>query len=291
MPDEHKVTVAECAAVHAGLHGKLASLEEKIDTHFKSIEVNMISSFAQVTVRQDRANDAVAKLKESDIRRDEREKMQERGIGNFPWTGVSPPSPTRANLANARQAGMLTAGYTVVNNLSGVTAINKAATAAGPEWAHLAFVSVDVEVATTAATVREAVDGLRAQGKNVCIYTGGWFWNSFNLVGHDFSDVPCWLARYDGNPAMDTAPLIKLGPVIGKQYRNSHDLGGGTGDANTFDDSFIHKEKDDMPFLIHNAAGTYWEMCPGGFKKAIVFPALQAYAEAAGQGFSRGAGG
>src|SRR3989337_2588476 len=85
MPDEHKVTVAECAAVHAGLHGKLASLEEKIDTHFKSIEVNMISSFAQVTVRQDRANDAVAKLKESDIRRDEREKMQERVIANMRW--------------------------------------------------------------------------------------------------------------------------------------------------------------------------------------------------------------
>jgi len=89
MPDEHKVTVAECAAVHAGLHGKLASLEEKIDTHFKSIEVNMISSFAQVTVRQDRANDAVAKLKESDIRRDEREKMQERVIANFRWYVLS----------------------------------------------------------------------------------------------------------------------------------------------------------------------------------------------------------
>ena len=72
MTSEHKVTVAECAAVHAGLHGKLEALEEKIDTHFKSIEVDMISSFAQVTVRQDRANDAVAKLKESDIRRDER---------------------------------------------------------------------------------------------------------------------------------------------------------------------------------------------------------------------------
>ena len=89
MPDEHKVTVAECAAVHTGLHGKLASLEEKIDTHFKSIEVNMISSFAQVTVRQDRANDAVAKLKESDIRRDEREKMQERVIANFRWYVLS----------------------------------------------------------------------------------------------------------------------------------------------------------------------------------------------------------
>jgi len=140
---------------------------------------------------------------------------------------------------------MLTAGYTVVNNLSGVTAINKAATAAGPEWAHLVFVSVDVEVATTAAIVREAVDGLRAQGKLVCIYTGGWFWNSFNLAGQDFSDVPCWLADYDGNPAMDTAPLAKLGPVIGKQYKNSHDVGGVTVDANTFADSFL--KEDDMP--------------------------------------------
>ena len=157
------------------------------------------------------------------------------------WTGASSPSPARANLANARQAGMLTAGYTVVNNLSGNTAINKAATAAGPEWAHLAFVSVDVEVATTAAIVREAVNGLRAQGKLVCIYTGGWFWNSFTLAGQDFGDVPCWLADYDGNPALDTAPLTKLGPVIGKQYRNSHNLGGVTVDANTFDDSFIQE--------------------------------------------------
>ena len=39
-----------------------------------------------------------------------------------------------------------------------------------------------------------------------------------------------------------------------------------------------------MPFLIHNAAGTYWEMCPGGFKKAITFAALEAYAAAAAQG-------
>ena len=44
------------------------------------------------------------------------------------WTGVSPPAPARANLANARQAGMLTAGYTVVNNLPGITAIMVAAT-------------------------------------------------------------------------------------------------------------------------------------------------------------------
>src|SRR3972149_11923 len=165
------------------------------------------------------------------------------------WSGVSTPSPTRANLANARQAGMLTAGYTVVNNLSGVTAINKAATAAGPEWAHLAFVSVDVEVATTAAIVREAVDGLRAQGKKVCIYTGGWFWNNFNLTGHDFTDVPCWLADYDGNPALDTAPPAQPGAGVGQQDKKNPN--------------------------------------PGGAKKAIVFPALQAYAAAAEQGFPR----
>ena len=89
MPDEHKVTVAECAAVHAGLHGKLAALEEKMDTHFKSIEVNMATGFTQGLARADRANDAVAKLKESDIRRDEREKIQEKVIANFRWYVLS----------------------------------------------------------------------------------------------------------------------------------------------------------------------------------------------------------
>jgi len=158
------------------------------------------------------------------------------------WTGVSTPAPARANLANARQAGMLTAGYTVVNNLSGITAINKAATAAGPEWDHLSFVSVDVEVPTTPAIIREAVDGLRAQGKLVCIYSANWFWKSLDLSGHDFSDVASWLADYDGNPAIDTPPLNKLGPVIGKQYKNSHDIGGVTVDANAFDDAFIKEE-------------------------------------------------
>jgi len=151
------------------------------------------------------------------------------------WTGASTPSPARANLVNARAAGMLTAGYTVVN-MTPATAVNKAALAAGTEWEHLAFVSVDVEIATTPAIIRQAVDSLRTLGKKACIYTGGWFWGG---VTGDFSDVPAWLADYDGNPAMDTARLGRLGPVIGKQYKNSHDIGGVTVDANTFSDSFI----------------------------------------------------
>src|SRR3990167_1122783 len=83
------MTPGEGAAIHRGLTDTLEALEEKMATHFKSIEVNMMSSFAQVTVRQDRANDAVAKLKESDIRRDEREKMQEKVIANMRWYVLS----------------------------------------------------------------------------------------------------------------------------------------------------------------------------------------------------------
>src|SRR3990170_8511166 len=89
MTAERHVTPAECAAIHAGLHERLTSLEEKVDTHFKSIEVNMATGFTQGLARADRANDAVAKLKESDIRRDEREKMQERVIANFRWYVLS----------------------------------------------------------------------------------------------------------------------------------------------------------------------------------------------------------
>ena len=88
MPDK-VMTQGECAAIHHGLHEKLEAIEAKMETRFKSIEVNMIAGFTQVTVRQDKANDAVAKLKESDIRRDEREKMQERVIANFRWYVLS----------------------------------------------------------------------------------------------------------------------------------------------------------------------------------------------------------
>src|SRR3990167_5334867 len=72
------------------------------------------------------------------------------------WTGAVSPAPARANLANARQAGMLTAGYTVVNTLPAATAVNKAIGAAGAEWEHLNFIAVDVEGETTPATVRPA---------------------------------------------------------------------------------------------------------------------------------------
>ena len=122
------------------------------------------------------------------------------------WTGASTPTPARTNLVNARAAGMLTAGYTVVN-MTPATAVNKAALAAGTEWEHLAFVSVDVEIATTPAIIRQAVDSLRTLGKKACIYTGSWFWGG---VTGDFTDVPAWLADYDGNPAMDTARLARV---------------------------------------------------------------------------------
>ena len=45
------------------LHEKLEALEAKIETRFKSVEVNMLSGFAQITARQDVSNAAVAKLK------------------------------------------------------------------------------------------------------------------------------------------------------------------------------------------------------------------------------------
>jgi len=164
------------------------------------------------------------------------------------WTGLASPTPARANLANARAAGFSTAGYTVVNMQSAATAVNKAVGAAGAEWGHLDFISVDVEVPTTPAIVRQAVDGLRALGKKVCIYTGGWFWNWFMLQqggNFDFSDVPAWLADYDSSPALDTARLGRLGSVIGKQYRGTTQLAGYAVDLNTFGDGFITGQEDE----------------------------------------------
>jgi len=169
------------------------------------------------------------------------------------WTGVTTPAPASANLQNGRLGGQITSEYTVVNTLPAATAVNKAVGAAAAEWEHLNFASVDVEVATTPAIIRQAVDGLRALGKKVCIYTGKSWWNWFQLQfggNFDFSDVPAWLADYDGNPALDPPPLGRLGPVIGKQYRGSHDIGGVTVDASTFNSAFVSppQEEDDMSF-------------------------------------------
>ena len=83
------------------LHEKLEALEAKIETRLKSVEVNMLAGFAQITARQDVSNAAVAKLKESDIRRDERDKTLKEVAGqiqtNTRWyvlAGVAIAGPT-----------------------------------------------------------------------------------------------------------------------------------------------------------------------------------------------------
>ena len=188
------------------------------------------------------------------------------------WTGASVPGAPATTLARARAAGLVTAGYTVVNTFPAATAVNKAVAAAGAEWQHLAFVSVDVEIATTPEIIRQALNGLRALGKRVCIYTAAWFWGG---LSGDFSDVAAWLADYDGNPALDTLRLGRLGPVIGKQYAGTTQLAGHAVDLNTFDDAFITGQEEDMGIEFSSSVN-FGKEGPGLPKEAVALADLLA---------------
>jgi len=75
---------------------KLGELRDEMNRRFKGLEINMTAGFSKVTARQDIANDATAKLKEAEIRRDEREKVvaatlaatsakQSQGLASVRW--------------------------------------------------------------------------------------------------------------------------------------------------------------------------------------------------------------
>jgi len=212
------------------------------------------------------------------------------------------------NLRNALDGGMRITGYA---NASPPTwwptdrCMREIRANAGAMWPELQVVKVDVEIPlTTFERTSELSDALLAEGKNQRIevlYTARWFW-----VGHmgNAKDLrwrrwKVWNAYYDFNPDVDfgSAPYgpWTIDDLIGEQYQGTTRLDSVDVDLNVFDLEKLFPivnpappptpKEVDMPFLIHNAAGTYWEMCPGGFKKAIVYPALQAYAEAKIQGF------
>ena len=145
------------------------------------------------------------------------------------------------NLRQAREAGMLVAGY--VNTgpwFPAATAIAEAKKNAGAEWAHLLVVFNDVEIAgVTEAQVQAHTDALKAEGKTVALYSARWFWNWWALsLGHlpVFAE-PLWYALYDGVAVIGDPGFGRWTGVIGKQYQNTTDLAGVQVDLNEFVDA------------------------------------------------------
>ena len=91
--------------------------------------------------------------------------------------GINPRC--KDDLRLAREAGLFTATYTVLDSPQGTTAagaVQKARQVCGDEWEHLSFVAVDVEV--TGVTIPEiavALTEVELMGQRPIIYSAYWF--------------------------------------------------------------------------------------------------------------------
>lgn len=177
------------------------------------------------------------------------------------WTGTVTPATARDNLRDSRLEGLVTSGYTVVNRLPGAQAVERARTAAGDEWQHLAALFIDVEVdGVTESAIREACEFARDLGKPVAIYSAHWFWAG--RLGNPkwpwLLEYPVWNAYYDSNPDLDFS-AASWGPwspahVIGEQYTGTTNIEGVDVDRDRFDLDFFARKEEHMGLTTEQEA-------------------------------------
>jgi len=179
------------------------------------------------------------------------------------WHGNSTNPYVRDQMGFAQDAGMMLATYIALSSLhSGDEQVAEARYACGDfwHWNTLEFVALDMEL--PGLRPQHLTDALVEIGLGlmpVC-YTGYWWWEPWikaqhnaYVVPHAWSNLPAWVAYYDGYPklrcSVDTAlpALTGLGPIIGKQYAGSVMLDGTCVDLNVFGASFLKEEAMDWP--------------------------------------------
>lgn len=67
-------------------------------------------------------------------------------------------------------------------------------------------------------TIRASVDAVRQYGYQPGIYTAAWWWKPGAGDSHEWSDLPLWVANYDGDPTMYEAGFGGWGLPAMKQY-------------------------------------------------------------------------
>lgn len=197
------------------------------------------------------------------------------------WSGRSTFPGAEQALRYWRDAGGVTAGYLCVHDVQPAAYhVERAKAAAGAEWAHLAFVAIDVEVyPTSAETVRAAADLIAANGLRAIVYSSPYDWQV--LVGADMPDLLEWVAEYDSN--VDLAPAFAGGTVVGHQYQGSTVLDGILVDYSVFREEFVMDMSDaDRTKLIAalDAAWSAKEQMEAA--TATLFAAIVAIKEATG---------
>ena len=163
----------------------------------------------------------------------------------------------RNNLANAKGAGLRIAGYANASPPDWWpidVQMREIRRNAGDMWPHLEHVSIDVEIpGVTLARTLELADAIIAAGQRADIlYTARWFWTGHMSNSKDarWRRFKLWNADYDGDPDIDfgSAPYgpWMMADVVGGQYQGTTQLAGAAVDLNTFSETFITEQEDEM---------------------------------------------
>lgn len=173
------------------------------------------------------------------------------------WTGTSTPAAAKPNLANARAAGLVIAGYAVVNDRPGALTMEIALTAAGTHARHLHRLFTDAEEdpntglpLATLETIHNAVRhtaSLIPAPVQPGVYSRASYW--LRAYGDADATAPVWTAERNSGPSLAVIryPWGKQ-PVIGKQRTGTTTIDGVEVDLNTFDATafgITTKEEDD----------------------------------------------
>jgi hypothetical protein len=158
------------------------------------------------------------------------------------WTGAQAPSVRVANLTNARDAGLITAGYAAVSpGRSGAAHMDEARRGIPDDlWNSLAKVAVDVELPglNYETHVMAAWNRVAELGKAMDCYTSYHFWVEVLRFPDRLPGVGLWNAFWDGNPDIDF-PSLPFGgwqphEVWGEQWSGDTLVEGQFVDRNTF---------------------------------------------------------
>lgn len=160
------------------------------------------------------------------------------------WGGVNPNPHAGVQLARARAAGLLTAGYCYLNfasPLDGAGQVREALAAFGPEAATLGFLAIDVETSArnqlapglrldppdtvaqqvAVARIAEAVEEVRRAGLRAIIYTKKSDWQRLTGDTSRFKDLPLWNPRTMGGDAMQQPDLASPDHAFGGWTRRT----------------------------------------------------------------------
>jgi GH25 family lysozyme M1 (1,4-beta-N-acetylmuramidase) len=170
------------------------------------------------------------------------------------WGGRGKNDFAESQLSAARQAGLKTAAYALLNfdrtDESGSYQIDQALMAIGAEKSYLAFLAIDVERAwpvkvDATQRITEAIERVKSAGLRPIIYTSRGAWQSITGNSLAFSELPLWDTDWDQKSSLQEIWRSYGGWTnrVGKQY--GHDLWIGEkpwqvwADLNVFDASLF----------------------------------------------------